>query len=283
MGGDMTGKGQRFRDLHLRDGVFLMPNAWDPGTARILAAAGFEAIATTSAGTNYANGVTDYDYRVPRDAMLADFRRIAEAVEQPVSGDLEAGFGDAPEAVAETIARSVDCGMVGGSIEDHTGDRTAPLYDIELATDRIRAARQAADASGIAYTLTARAECYLVGHDDPFGESVRRLNHYRAAGADCLYAPGMTDKDTIAALVREVDGPINVVMGLAGAPLTVAELAAVGVKRVSTGGSLARAAFAVVSNAATEMLEHGSFGFAADAIPDATINALFASFRGDER
>lgn len=275
---DRQAKAARFRELHQRDGAFIMPNAWNAGSACLLAATGFEALGTTSAGVNYANGVIDYDYRVLRSEMMAAYRRIAEAVDVPVSGDLENGYGEASEAVAETVRQSIEGGMVGGSIEDHTGDPARPLYDVELAADRIHAAREAADASGVPYTLTARAECFLVGHPEPLTESIERLNRYREAGADCLYAPGLKDAATIAALARAVDGPINVVMGLAGATFSVSDLAGLGVKRISIGGSLARAALAVVRNAAREMMEEGTFTFAERAIPDAEISAFFASF-----
>lgn len=278
MNHDLSSKAQAFRDLHHAPGAFVMPNAWDAGTARILAAFGFPALGTTSAGVNFANGLPDYDYRVPRAEMLAAYAKVAEAVDIPVSGDLEAGYGDSPEDVAETIRQSIAAGMVGGSIEDHTADPDKPFYDIEAAVERIRAAREAADASGIAYTLTARAECYLAGHPDPFRESVRRLQRYREAGADCLYAPGIKDRETIAALVREVDGPVNVVMGLAGAALSVAELEEIGVKRVSVGGSLARAALAAVREAAREISEKGTFTFAERAIPNAELNGFFREF-----
>lgn len=265
---DLLAKATRFRALHLGEGTFVMPNPWDAGTARVLAAAGFEALGTTSAGVNFAAGHSDYDYTVPRAEMMAAYGRIATAVDLPVSGDLENGYGDTPEAVAETIRESIRLGLAGGSIEDHSADAAERLYDLELAADRIRAAREAADASEIPYTLTARAETYLVGHPDPFREGVRRVNRYREAGADCLYVPGVKDRETIAALVREADGPINVVMGLAGAPLSVAMLAEIGVKRISIGGSLARASFALVRRAAAEMLGAGTFGYAADQFPD---------------
>jgi 2-methylisocitrate lyase-like PEP mutase family enzyme len=193
-----------------------------------------------------------------------------------VSADLEAGYGPAPEDVAETIRQAVAAGAVGGNIEDYTGDPRAPLFDPTLAAERIRAGRAAADASGIAFTLTGRADCYLVGHADPLRESIRRANHYRQAGADCLFVPGVSDAATIGTLVREIDGPINVVMGLRGAPLTMAELEALGVRRVSIGGSLARATFALVRRAAEEMRRAGTFGYAGDQIPDAELSRYFA-------
>jgi 2-methylisocitrate lyase-like PEP mutase family enzyme len=271
---DLLAKTTRFRELHEREGLFLMPNAWDAGTARILAAAGFAALGTTSAGVNHSNGRTDYDYSVSRADMLADCGRIAAAVDLPVSGDLENGYGDSPEEVAETITESIRCGLAGGSIEDHSADPAQPLYELELAVARIRAAREAADASGLPYTLTARAETYLVGHPDAFGEAVRRVNRYREAGADCLFVPGVKDAETIGTLVREVDGPVNVVIGLAGAPLSVDELAELGVKRISIGGSLARAVFALVRRAAEEMHAKGTFGYAGEQMSDDALNAL---------
>lgn len=276
MSHDLSRKAAVFRDLHQRDGIFIMPNAWNAGSARLLAAAGFPAIGTTSAGVAYSNGVTD-DGRVPGTEMMAAYRAIADAVDIPVSGDLETGYGDSPEAVAETIRQSIDFGMAGGSIEDRTGDRTRPLHDIEFSVARIQAARAAADSSGL-YVLTARAECFLVGHDAPLRESIKRLNRYREAGADCLYAPGIKNAESIATLVREVDGPVNVVMGLAGASLSVSTLADIGVKRISIGGSLARATFGLVRKAATEMMEEGTFTFAESAIPDAEMSAFFAAF-----
>lgn len=216
MDADLKRKGEAFRALHAREGVFVMPNAWDRGSALLLAAVGFEALATTSAGTNYANGTTDWDYHVPRADMIRDFGLIARAVDVPVNGDLENGYGDAPEEVAETIRQAIAAGMVGGGIEDYTGDKAKPLYDLSLACERIAAAREAADATGVPFVLTGRAECYLAGVDGPFAESVKRLNAYREAGADVLYAPGPQDPDEIARLAREVDGPLNVVVGRRG-------------------------------------------------------------------
>jgi len=268
-------KAAAFRALHERDGIFVMPNPWDAGSARLLAAAGFEALATTSAGIAFAMGLPDYEWRIDRETMIERIRPIVDAVDLPVSADLESGYGVRPEDVAETIRQAVAAGAAGGGIEDFTGDKAAPLYEAALAAERIRAAREAADASGLPFALTARAECYLVGHGDPFAESVRRLNLYREAGADCLFAPGVKDAETIGALVRAVDGPVNVVMGLAGAALTVAELAELGVRRVSVGGSIARAALAAVRRAAREIAEDGTFAYARDAIPDSEASAFF--------
>lgn len=252
-------KAEAFRALHERPGTFVMANAWDRGSAVLLAHAGFEAIATTSAGTNYANGTTDWDYHVPREEMIRDFGLIAQIVDVPCNGDLENGYGDSPEAVAETIRQSIDAGMAGGGIEDYTGDASRPLYDLGLAKERIAAAREAADASGIPYVLTGRAEGYLAGIDNPFEDSVRRLNAYREAGADVLYAPGPQDPEEIARLVKEVDGPLNVVVGRKDTPLTVERLTEAGVKRISIGGALFHACYGYLRQAAEEMLGEGGF------------------------
>ncbi len=254
-------KGEAFRALHAREGVFVMPNAWDRGSALRLAAVGFEALATTSAGTNYANGTTDWDYHVPREDMIRDFGLIARAVDVPVNGDLENGYGDAPADVAETIRQSIAAGMVGGGIEDYTGDKAKPLYDLSLSRERIAAAREAADATGVPFVLTGRAECYLAGVENAFAESVKRLNAYREAGADVLYAPGPQDAEEIARLAREVDGPLNVVVGRRGTPLTVERLAEAGVKRISIGGALFHACYGYLRQAAEEMRDKGTFGW----------------------
>lgn len=275
-------KGSHFRSLHEADELFIMANAWDVGSARILAAEGFPAIGTTSAGVAFCQGLPDYEYIIPRDEMLSIYGDIARSIDLPVSGDLEAGYGESPEAVADTIALSIAKGMVGGSIEDYTGDPGNPLYKIEQAVERIKAARAAADQSGVPYSLTARAECYLVGHDDPYAEAVRRCNLYREAGADCLFVPGIKDAQTIGRMVKDIDGPFSVVMGLSGSDLTVAQLADLGVKRVSVGGSIARAAFAAIRNAAHEVKRSGSFNYANSAIPDAELCKFFGSWQTDD-
>lgn len=282
MGDDLKRKGEAFHALHAREGMFLMPNAWDRGSALLLAAVGFEALATTSAGTNYANGTTDWDYHVPRADMIRDFGLIARSVDVPVNGDLENGYGDAPEDVAETIRQSIAAGMVGGGIEDYTGDKAKPLYDLALARERIAAAREAADASGVPFVLTGRAECYLAGVENAFAESVKRLNAYREAGADVLYAPGPQDPEEIARLVREVDGPINVVVGRRGTPLTVERLAAAGVKRISIGGALFHACYGYLRQAAEEMRDRGTFGWTSTVLDrDFLLKAIAAKASGD--
>ncbi|MES2878761.1 MAG: isocitrate lyase/phosphoenolpyruvate mutase family protein [Pseudomonadota bacterium] len=270
-------RGELFRELHEGPKTFLMPNAWDPGSACLLGAAGFQCLATTSAGIAYSLGQPDIEGRVSRSQMMERIHLIASAVDLPVSADLEAGFGTAPHEVAETIRLAIQAGVVGGNIEDLSGDPQTPLLDIALSGERIRAAREAADRSGIAFTLTARTDCYLAGVPDPFAEAVRRANFFREMGADCLFVPGIKDAETIAALAREINGPINVVMGLTGNAFTVAQLGALGVQRISIGGSLARSALGLVRRAAQEMMEQGSFRFAEQQIPDAELCSFFGS------
>lgn len=268
-------KGAAFRQRHRKGETFVMPNAWNAGSAALLAAEGFDAIGTTSAGIAYSMGVPDYEGRLSREAALAETGRICAAVDIPVSADAENGYGHEPEAVAETIRRFAAAGVVGANIEDYSASWRGGLYDPELGAERIRAAREAADGLGFPFTLTARAECYLAGQEDPFAGSVMRANLYHDAGADCLFVPGVGDAETIAALVREIQGPLNVVVGLAGSPLSVSDLAALGVVRISIGGSLARATFGLVRNAAREIRKHGTFGYAAGQIPDRELSNFF--------
>ena len=275
---DQLQKASILKELHARDGTFLMPNAWDAGSARMLSASGFPAIATTSAGIAFSLGLPDYEGAVSREAMLERVGLIAAAVDLPVSADLEAGYGVEPDQVGETIRKAITVGAVGGNIEDFTGEPNAPLFDLALAAERIRAARQAADASAIPFTLAARTDCYLAGVDKPFAAAVERANCYREAGADCLFVPGVSDPDVIAALVKEIDGPLTVVMGLSGSTLSVSQLAALGVRRITIGGSLARATYGLIRQAAVEMKEQGSFSFADRQIPDGELCRFFASF-----
>lgn len=275
---DQLQKALLLKELHGRDGIFLMPNAWDAGSARMLSAFGFPAIATTSAGIAFSLGLPDYEGAVSREAMIERIGQIAAAVDLPVSADLEAGYGAEPEQVGETIRLAIAAGVVGGNIEDFTGERSAPLFGLDLAAERIRAAREAADASGVPFTLTARTDCYLAGVENPFAVAVERANRYREVGADCLFVPGVSDPDVIAALVKEIDGPLTVVMGLSGSTLSVSQLAELGVRRVTIGGSLARATYGLIRQAASEMKEQGSFSFAAQQIPDRELCQFFASF-----
>jgi len=209
MTNEQRAKAEQFRRLHADNGTFLAPNAWNAGSARMLEAAGFPALSTTSAGIALSLGVPDYEGRLGREEMMKRIERIARAVDVPVSADLEGGYGPRPKDVAETIRQSVEAGVVGGNIDDYTGQAQAPLFDIELAVERIRAAREAADKTTIPYTLTARTDCYISGRAVPLREAVRRANRYREAGADCIVVPGVVDHAEIVALVQEIEAPIN--------------------------------------------------------------------------
>jgi 2-methylisocitrate lyase-like PEP mutase family enzyme len=272
-------RGTRFRQLHAVDSIFLMPNAWDAGSALMLASLGFPAIATTSAGVCFSLGFPDQEAAVSREAMLERVGAIAAAVPLPVSADLQAGYGDDPGEVGGTITRALRAGVVGANIEDYTGNPAQPLHAIAQATERIRAARRAADASGIPFVLTARTDAYLVGAGNPFSAAIERCNAYRDAGADCLFVPGASDPETIGALVRQINGPLTVVMGLAGSALSVPQLGSLGVRRVTIGGSLARATFGLIRRAAAEMAEAGTFSFADQQIPHAELSGFFADRR----
>jgi 2-methylisocitrate lyase-like PEP mutase family enzyme len=272
-------KGQAFRALHERQQAFIIPNPWDIGSARILAHLGFEALATTSGG--YACSMGQPDYHMGREAVMAHVSALASATGLPLSADLENGFGDAPEDAAETIRRAAEAGAVGGSIEDARGDDGTgradnPIYDLTAAAERIRAAAESAHGLGFPFTLTARAENYLHGRRD-LKDTIRRLQAYQEAGADVLYAPGVSARDEIASLVSSVDRPVNVLMGLPGVSLSMADLSAMGVRRVSVGSGLARAAYSSFLRAAREMREQGTFAFADQASSTKEIVALFGS------
>ncbi|QCP53290.1 isocitrate lyase/phosphoenolpyruvate mutase family protein [Trinickia violacea] len=266
-------KARAFRAYHEAPGAFIIPNPWDIGTARLLAQAGFKALATSSAGYAFSRGLPDS--AVGREQMLVHLAEIAGATDLPVNADLENGFGDAPEDCAETIGLAAQAGVVGGSIEDATTRVDDPIYAHDAAVERVRAAVEAARALPFPFTLTARCENYLWGRPD-LDDTIRRLQAYQEAGADVLYAPGLKTREDIATLVRSVDRPVNVVMGLQGVRLSLDELAELGVKRVSVGGSLARAAFGAFLRAVREMSEHGTFSYADEAIPSKEINELFA-------
>lgn len=265
-------KGQVFRALHARDGAFIIPNPWDVGTARLLAHLGFGALATTSMG--YAFSAGQRDNTIDRERMMQHVTEIAGATELPVSADLENGFGDSPEVVAETIKFAAETGAVGGSIEDSTGRADDPIYELEHAVERVRAAVQAARALPFAFTLTARAENYLHGRPD-LKDTIRRLHAYQEAGADVLYAPGLATRDDIAAVVSSLSRPVNVVMGLRGVQMSLADLSALGVRRVSVGSALCRTALGAFLRAAREMREHGTFDFAKEAASPREISAIF--------
>ena len=265
-------KGRVFRSLHERDGAFLLPNPWDLGTARLLEHLGFEALATTSAGYAFSTGKRDY--AVGRDAMIAHVSVLAAATDLPVNADLENGFGDAPEAAAETIRLAAGGGAAGGSIEDATGRADDPIYERELAVERIRAAAEMARRLPFLFTLTARCENYLHGRPD-LKDTIERLQAYQAAGADVLYAPGLTSREDIATLVASVDRPVNVLVGIQGISLDRCALTAIGVKRLSVGSALSRAALGAFLRAAREMRDHGTFNFVEEAVSSREITAMF--------
>jgi 2-methylisocitrate lyase-like PEP mutase family enzyme len=264
-----------FRTLHERPGIFAIPNPWDAGSAKLLSMLGFEALATTSAGFAFSLGRPDAEGAVDRAETLANARAIVDATSLPVSADLENGFGDAPETCADTIRLAASVGLVGGSIEDATGHIERPIYPFAQAVERVRAAVVAARALPFPFTLTARAENFLHRIPD-LADTIRRLVAFAEVGADVLYAPGLRARDDIAAVVRAVaPKPVNVVMGLAGPSMSLAELRELGVRRVSVGSALARAAYGAFLRAAHEIREQGTFDFARDAVPFAEINAMF--------
>jgi 2-methylisocitrate lyase-like PEP mutase family enzyme len=263
------GKGSTFRSLHEAPGIFVMPNPWDPGTAKLLAALGFKALATTSAGFAFSRGTVDGG--VGFEGLIAHCRDIVAAVDVPVSADLEKGKGDSPDSAAETVFAADAAGLAGCSIEDHTGDPGDPIYAFSLAVERIAAAAEAAKALKTDFVLTARAENYLWDRVD-LNDTIKRLQAFAEAGADVLYAPGLTDIATVRVICSAVPRPVNV---LAVPGLSVAALADAGVKRISVGSKLTAAAFAAVRHAATEMLGTGTFEFARDAMTSAEIEAIF--------
>ncbi len=265
-------KGKTFRELHERDRAFIIPNPWDIGSARLLAHLGFEALATTSAG--YAFSVGQRDNTIPRDEMMTHLAEIVSATDLPVSADLGNCFGDSPETAAETIRLAAAAGVVGGSIEDMTQNTDSPIYELEFAADRVRAAAEAARALPFTFTLTARAENYLVGRPD-LNDTIKRLQAYEKAGADVLYAPGLTKKEDIVSVVTSVGRPVNVLMGLQGVNLNLTELSEIGVKRISVGSALSRAAFGAFLRAAQEMQTRGTFTFADDAVSYRDLSSMF--------
>jgi 2-methylisocitrate lyase-like PEP mutase family enzyme len=258
-----------FRALH-ENGCFVLPNPWDVGTAKYLQHLGFKAIATTSAGFAFSAGLPDG--AVGRDMMLAHIREIVEATDLPVNADFENGYADDPAEVAKNVRLCVDTGVAGLSIEDNSGRKNRPLYDVDLAAERIGAAKEAIGDSGV--VLVGRAECFLVGRNE-IDEVIRRLTAYAAAGADCLYAPGIREKAHITAVVAAVaPKPVNLLIGGAG-DLTMADAALLGVRRVSVGGALARAAWGGFIRAAKELAEHGTFDGFAHATPHTELQELF--------
>ncbi|ACM39589.1 MULTISPECIES: isocitrate lyase/PEP mutase family protein [Rhizobium/Agrobacterium group] len=268
----MEDKGRTFRQLHEGSGTFIIPNPWDIGTARILAALGFPALATTSAGMAFSLGVPEGI--VSRDDTLDNCRAIVAATSLPVSADLEKGFGDSPESAAETIVTAASIGLAGCSLEDHTGQRDNPVYDFTLAVERIAAAAEARRALPSDFVLTARCENFLWGRPD-LDDTIKRLQAFEKAGADVLYAPGLHDLDTIRTVCEAVTKPVNIVMGMPGATFGIAELSEAGVKRISVGSALARLAFGAFANAAREMKSAGTFRFSEDAMGFAELEGFF--------
>ena len=269
-------KATLFRDMHRGAEILVLANAWDSGTAKVLASAGCKAIGTTSAGIAFAHGLPDAQV-ISRKAMMTAIAKIAAAVAIPVSADIEAGYGPSPADLAETVRLAIKAGAIGGNIEDSTGQADQPLFTLAASVERIKAARAAAEATGIPFVINARTDIYAVpglSTEARFDVAVQRANAYRAAGADCLFVPFINDLDLIGRLARSIDGPLNVVVGGPGMP-SVRQLQSVGVARLSIGGSLARASFGLVRRAARELLQAGTFGYIEGAIPHGEINSLF--------
>jgi len=263
-------KAARFRELHQRPGAFIIPNPWDAGTAKLLAAMGFEALATTSLGLANTLGSTT----VSLDAILENCRVIAGATDLPVNADLENCGADDPKTAARAITRAAEAGCVGGSIEDFTGDPSKPIYDFQLAVERVQAAVEAARALPFPFTLTARAENLLKGRND-LDDTIKRLKAFEAVGADVLYAPGVHDIETIRTVASSVKKPFNLVMGFADPTLTVEQIAAAGVKRISVGGAMARVALAAFLKCAREMKDQGAFTYVREMAPIGEVRAAF--------
>lgn len=271
----MQWKAEAFRSLHHRPGIFVTPNPWDAGSAKILESLGFEALATTSAGLAFVIGKPDGHSSITRDQTLANAQSIADATTLPVSADLENGYGDDPAACAETIILAGKAGLAGGSIEDATGNPANPIYSFELSVERIRAAVQAARNLPIPFTLTARAENLIYGRPD-LKDTVRRLEAYADAGADVLYAPGLKTTAEVEAVIKAVAPcPVNVLMGIVGSDLTLQKLSDLGVKRVSVGSALIRGVYGEFFRAAKEIQQKGTFTFANNATTYLSLNELF--------
>ncbi|WP_406821107.1 oxaloacetate decarboxylase [Pseudomonas sp. KnCO4] len=270
-----TLRAEAFKALHERDSAFVIPNPWDAGAAKLLASLGFEALATTSAGLAFSLGRPDAEGALSLDDTLSNAGEIVDATALPVAADLENGFGDLPEDCAQAILRAAEVGLVGGSIEDASGRSDMPIYDLGLAVERVRAAVQAARSLPFPFTLCARAENLLHGRLD-LDDTIQRLQAYAEAGADVLYAPGLRTVEEIRAVVQAVaPRPVNVLMGMAGVPLSVNQLQDLGVRRISVGSSLARAALGAFHRAALEIREEGTFAYAEQALPFAQLNELF--------
>ncbi|MFF1918970.1 oxaloacetate decarboxylase [Streptomyces sp. NPDC058221] len=273
---ELQSRGTAFRELHNGPEPLVIPNPWNAGTAQILAGLGFPALATTSAGLAVALGLPDGADLLDRDMVLANAREIVAATPLPVSADLESGFAETPEGVAETIRAAADAGLVGGSIEDATGRSGDPVRPVEEAVDRVTAAVEAARGLPFPFTVTARAENFLYGRPD-LDDTIRRLQAYEEAGADVLYAPALPSADAVRAVCTSVGRPVNVLAGSQQPALDVAALAECGVRRISLGSTLSRAALGGFVRAAREVLDHGTFGFVADAPPYGDVNRWMTS------
>jgi 2-methylisocitrate lyase-like PEP mutase family enzyme len=267
-------KAEAFRALHQRKGAFIIPNPWDVGTARILERLGFEALATTSAGFAFSSGVPDN--QVGRDSMITHVATLCAATDLPVSADLENGFGDDPETAAETIRRAAAAGVAGGSIEDSVNRPGETVYELAHAVDRVRAAAEAARSLSFPFTLTARCENYLLGIGD-LKDTIRRLQAYQEAGADVLYAPCITSREDIVAVVRAVDRPVNFLMGTQPQRYSLAELSDMGVRRVSVGSALSTAALGAFLRGAREMKDKGTFNYTKDSAGFGEVTELLKS------
>ncbi len=265
----------RFRELHDQDGIFIIPNPWDVGTARIFASMGFEALATSSAGFAFSIGVVDG--AVGRERMLAHCRDLVDATDLPVSADLENGFGGTPESSAETILAAAETGLAGCSIEDFTNDADQPIYELQLAVDRVAAAAEAARSLPHDFILTARCENFLRGNPDLFA-TIERLQAFEEAGADVLYAPALPDLETIRTVCTSVGKPVNALMGIPGASYSVDELAEAGVRRISVGSGPSRVALGAFLKAAREMREQGTFDLMCEGVGFAEVAGILSQF-----
>lgn len=269
---NQTEKCMKFAALHQRKQAFIIPNPWDVGSARLLQSLGFEALATTSAG--FAFSIGKADGAVDRDSMLEHAAALASATDVPVSADLENGYADDPAGVAETVRMAAQTGLAGCSIEDVPQGRGRAPYELQFAAERVRAAAEAARSLPFSFVLTARAENFIVGQPD-LRDTIARLQAFQQAGADVLFAPGLKSKEDIAAVIRSIDRPLNVIMGLQGVQLNVEDLSTMGVRRISVGSALARTALTALLRGAREMREKGTFTFAEDAVKYADLNAMF--------
>ncbi|WP_448700392.1 oxaloacetate decarboxylase [Mucilaginibacter sp. AW1-3] len=275
----LQAKAETFRELHQRPGIFVIPNPWDAGSARVLQTLGFEALATTSAGLAYSLGKPDGHASITREETLQNVQSIVAASSLPVAADLENGFGHDPEACAETILLGAKAGLCGGSIEDNTGNADEHIYPFDLAVERVKAAVAAARSLPYPFTLTARAENLIYGRPD-LKDTINRLVAFADAGADVLFAPGLRTAEDIAAVVKAVSPkPLNVVMGLAGTGFSLTQLEDLGVKRVSLGSYLIRSAYGAFFRAIEEVAQKGTFSQANEAKPYADLNKLFGSYQ----